>query len=166
MNGKLFMLMGTPGSGKSTFIQKHMNHGTDIWISRDAIRFSMIKENEEYFSKENEVFKKFIYEINLYLSEGKNVFADATHLNKQSRAKVLRALTVKPREVSVIWLQTPLNECIEHNELRRGTRSYVPVDQLTRMAYRLQMPTINEGINKVYIVRPNEIIQMINLMEV
>lgn len=166
MTGKLFILMGIPGAGKSSFISTHMkNDFTQAWISRDEIRFSIVKENEPYFSKEDEVFKKFIERINLHLTNGHDVFADATHLNKKSRAKLLRNLTVKPQETSVIWLQTPLNECIKRNENRAGTRSYVPVSQLCRMAKSLQMPTFNEGINKVYIIKPNEEIQIIDLKE-
>lgn len=166
MTGRLFILMGIPGAGKSSFVSTHIKSGfTQAWISRDMIRFDIVKENESYFSKEDEVFKKFIEHINHHLADGYDVFADATHLNKKSRAKLLKNLTVKPQEVSVIWLQTPLNECIKRNEKRAGTRSYVPPTQICRMAKSLQMPTFDEDINKVYIIKPNEEIQIIDLKE-
>ena len=113
MAGKLFILMGIPGAGKSSFVSTHIKSGfTQAWISRDMIRFDIVKKNEPYFSKEDKVFKKFIEQIDFHLVNGYDVFADATHLNKKSRAKLLRNLTVRPREISVIWLQTPLDECI------------------------------------------------------
>ena len=166
MTGKLFLMMGTPGSGKSSFVSTHIREDCNqAWVSRDAIRFNILKEDEPYFSKENEVFKNFIERIDFHLAAGHDVFADATHLNKKSRAKTLRNLTIKPREVAVIWLQTPLDECIRRNEERTGTRSYVPVSQLRRIANRLQVPTFDEDIDKIYIVKPNEPIQIIDLME-
>ena len=50
--GKLFILMGAPGSGKSTWVKNHMTLN-DSYISRDDVRFSMVPEGDEYFSKEN-----------------------------------------------------------------------------------------------------------------
>lgn len=56
---KIYLLCGIPGSGKSTWAKNHLDDNS-IWISRDLIRFSMVSEEEEYFSKEKEVFKEFI----------------------------------------------------------------------------------------------------------
>ena len=76
----LFIMMGAPGAGKSTFI-KNLKGESGIPISRDNIRFSMVKEDEPYFSKEKEVYKEFIRLINEHLSRNRDVIADATHLN-------------------------------------------------------------------------------------
>jgi hypothetical protein len=56
-------MCGCPASGKSTWIKERFNEDTDAWCSRDKIRFSMVNEEEEYFSKENEVFDTWIYTI-------------------------------------------------------------------------------------------------------
>ena len=45
----LYLTCGCPGSGKSTWVQKHMNPETDKWVSRDAIRFSLLGEKDDYF---------------------------------------------------------------------------------------------------------------------
>ena len=165
MAGILYLLMGTPGAGKSSFVDRNMHKGDSrAWISRDAIRFDMVKEGEPYFSKEDEVFKKFILLINSYLAADYDVYADATHLNKKSRAKVLRNLTVKPRKVVVIWIQTKLNKCLEQNELRAGTRSYVPSDDVRRMAHSLQAPDFDEGIDEIYIYKDGKLLQIIRPM--
>lgn len=60
---KLHIVMGIPGSGKSTWIENHL-YESSVRISRDEVRFSMVSEEEEYFSKEKAVFKEFIYRIN------------------------------------------------------------------------------------------------------
>ena len=87
---KLYIVMGTPGSGKSTWIQNHLDEHS-VWVSRDDVRFSMVAEDEEYFSKEKQVFKEYTRRINNALENGYDVFADATHLNKASRNKLLTA---------------------------------------------------------------------------
>ena len=46
-------MMGIPGSGKSTFVRKRRDiFDNPIVISRDKIRFSLLEEGDEYFSKE------------------------------------------------------------------------------------------------------------------
>ena len=90
----LFVLVGVSGSGKSTLakkIAKELGASAKI-ISRDEIRFSMVAEDEEYFSKENEVFKEFIRQIKESLNTNQNTIVDATHLNCGSRTKLLRAI--------------------------------------------------------------------------
>ena len=47
---KLFLMMGIPGSGKTTWTSKYLRK-LDKYVSRDEVRFSMVAENEEYFSK-------------------------------------------------------------------------------------------------------------------
>ena len=51
----LYILSGCPASGKSTFGKK-MSKITGIPIvSRDEIRFSLLKDDEDYFSHEEDV---------------------------------------------------------------------------------------------------------------
>lgn len=162
----LHILMGTPGSGKSTWIQNHLDEHT-VWISRDDVRFSMVAEDEEYFSKEKQVFKEFIRRIDNALENGYDVFADATHLNKASRNKLLRAVNHKlALNVDVIWIKTPLSECIYRNDNRKGTRSFVPRSVIRRMFYQIEKPEFEEGFDTIYIVEDNQPIQILKNMEV
>lgn len=162
----LHILMGTPGSGKSTWIRNHLDEHT-VWISRDDVRFSMVAEDEEYFSKEKQVFKEFIRRIDNALENGYDVFADATHLNKASRNKLLRAVNHKlALNVDVIWIKTPLSECIYRNDNRKGTRSFVPRSVIRRMFYQIEKPEFEEGFDTIYIVEDNQPIQILKNMEV
>ena len=93
---KLIVMCGCPGLGKTHWAQSHKDAIENCKIvSRDDIRFSIVKENEPYFSHEDEVWEKFITEIQEGLDNNENVIADATHLNERSRFKLFNALNLK-----------------------------------------------------------------------
>ena len=144
MKNKLYIMVGCPGSGKSIYAKKYLSDA--VYISRDDIRFSLVKENEEYFSKEKEVFKVFINKINNELQNGHDVVADATHLNPSSRFKLLVNLDLNKdkTEVVAIFIRVPLSICLKQNENRKGTRSYVPKSVIKRMHYSLVPPNTEE----------------------
>lgn len=160
MKSTLYIMMGAPGSGKTTFISNHTSEDT-VHVSRDDIRFSMVAEGEEYFSKEKQVFKEYVKKINTALEKGYNVFADATHLNKASRNKLITAINSELEiEINLVWIKTPLHTCIEHNENRKGTRSFVPRSVIRRMFAQTEKPEFEEGFNAIYIVEDNKPIQV------
>ena len=61
-----------------------------------------------------------------------NVYADATHLNKASREKVLNKIKILPESINVLYIKTPLELCIERNEKRDG-RARVPKEVIKNM---------------------------------
>lgn len=142
----LFLMCGVPGSGKSTFIKEQITKTTykAAYVSRDAIRFGMVKEDEEYFSKEDEVFKEFIEQINRALKMCEVVYVDATHLNEKSRNKVLDLIDLNNVDIYPIDFNISLETCLNQNENRKGTRAYVPREVIRRMYMSYQAPTENE----------------------
>jgi predicted kinase len=146
---KLFLMMGAPGSGKSTWASKNLEDG-DKYVSRDAIRFSMLSNEDNYFDKEPAVFNRFIELINQGLEDGFDVYADASHLNAVSRAKVIKKIKYKV-EIDVVYLKTSLKECYKRNENRIG-RANVPNEIIKEMYNRIELPKKEEGISKLYII--------------
>ena len=63
-NKNLWMMCGIPGAGKSTWISNNKNFfsGSINVVSRDKIRFALLDEGEDYFSRENDVWSNFISE--------------------------------------------------------------------------------------------------------
>ena len=150
---KLYLMCGIPGAGKSTYLKKRFSQ-PPVVISRDEIRFKIVKENEEYFSHEEEVYNEFINQRQVALKFEAEVFVDATHLNEGSRTKLLRSLgaSLKDVEVNAIWMRTPLDVALEQNEKRQGTRAYVPRGVIRRMWSQFTVPTKEEGFEHIYVV--------------
>ena len=129
-------MCGIPGSGKSTWVQKHMETDPGVWCSRDAVRFSMVGDDEEYFARENEVFEAWIFSIQAAIANSaiENVYIDATHLNEKSRDKVLNKLNLENATLCAVNFTVPLEECIRRNDLREG-RAKVPRSVIRRMHF-------------------------------
>lgn len=144
-------MWSTSDHGKSTFAKSIQKAG-DIYISRDDIRFKLLQDNDNYFSKEDEVFKTFYTSINSSVEQYMRVFADATHLDFTSRAKLISHIDKdKFSELNIIYLNTPLEECLRRNDKRKG-RAKVPADVIKNMFEKLTIPNSNEPFDNVYIV--------------
>ncbi len=151
---RLWIMVGVPGSGKSTWIKDHMKFfATDCKvISRDVIRFSIVNEDEEYFSKEKEVWNEFVRQAKESLNCNTDTIIDATHINEASRTKLLRALApaLSGIEINAIVINVSLGTAIDQNEMREG-RSLVPESAIERMFDNFTIPDIEEGFNNIYI---------------
>lgn len=160
MNVKnLWITVGAPGCGKSTWIK---NHGySNIIISRDDVRFSMMKDGDDYFANEKQVFQTYVKNIQKALDDGNaNVYADATHLNERSRNKLLNALNLEGVQIHYLYFLTSLEECLVRNLNREGLRQ-VPESAIKRMYYSMSDPMDDEKIySKIvwYINQDGEVI--------
>ena len=149
MKQRLYIMIGCPGSGKSTFAKNKLMISPFpkiIYVSRDEIRFSLLKEGESYFDREKEVYREFIWQIYDALNKGYDVIADATHLNEKSRSKLFKNLPNDFSNIEVvgIYMRPSLETCIARNEKRKGTKYYVPVEDLRKMYFATKPPSMNE----------------------
>lgn len=148
-------MVGAPGSGKSTFAARVAEYEDAIIVSRDEIRFSLLEKDEDYFSKEKEVFRTYSSRILWALNKGYNVVADATHLNRKARLKLLRTIpSAACITLEAIWLNTPLSECLLRNANRTG-RALVLEANLINMYKNIEPPLLSEGFDRIYIVQPD-----------
>lgn len=154
----LYLMCGVAGSGKSTWIREHVKE--PYIISRDDVRFMLVKEDEEYFSKEKEVFKTFVKYIQESIDSDEtpeDIYVDATHLTKMSRNKILNALNLKNvKNITVLVLRPSLEETLKRNENRRGKgRTYVPRSVIRRMYLQFERPEEDE--NRIFDIKYVEV---------
>lgn len=153
--GRLFIMMGAPGCGKSTWCKNYIQKG-DVYISRDEIRFGMLKDGDDYFSKEKAVYKEFIKQINEALRNDDDVYVDQTSLNRAARAKLLNSLEVRPDSITIVYIKEPLKVILERNAQRSG-RALVPESAVINMYNSIELPTTEEGITWLWTVENGKI---------
>ena len=102
----LYVLVGCPASGKSTWAEKWAEQTGALHVSRDKVRFGLLQPGDDYFAKENEVFDAFCNTITAALKKSNylNVIADATHLNQFGRRKLLDNID------TLTFILTPLHK--------------------------------------------------------
>ena len=138
-------MCGVAGSGKTWFAKNKLMKGRDWeYISRDEVRFSIVEDNEEYFSHEKEVFANFVEKVAIALHwGGNNIIADATHLNWGSRRKLLKAINkyypVEELDIIPVVIEAKLADILERNKLRDG-RARVPENVIRRMRASMSDP--------------------------
>lgn len=165
----LTLMVGVPGSGKSTFAEKMEKEYNALRVSRDVIRFSMVAEDEKYFSKETEVFNTFAREIATKLFCGYNVIADATHITIKSRAKLINAVKRGLKlisgnenyleenvELQACVIRKSLERTLEQNENRKGTRSYVPKSVIRKMNEQFEDISTEENFETIIRIKEAE----------
>jgi len=141
---QIYVLCGIPGAGKSTWAEQHLREKPIV--SRDAIRFNLIEDEEDYFSHEAEVFSTFINSIVGACKSFECCVVDATHISKASRRKLFRALDeqIKSRyDTTMVYFNVPLGTCLKRNKLRDG-RALVPEQAIYSMHNQFTEPEYNE----------------------
>ena len=127
MTRQLTVMIGIPASGKSSWLNRiTQEREEDGWttavISRDAVRFSMLKDGQDYFANEKAVFNEFVRQINEAMELGIDfVYVDATHINEASRKKLLTKLKPDPvTSLSFVEIQCPVEVALARNAKREG----------------------------------------------
>lgn len=122
-----------------------------VTVSRDEIRFNLLKDGEEYFSKEDKVFETFIQSGEELLLEPYiyDVYMDATHLNPKARRKTLNSFkNLKEYNIGCVYFDVPIETCIERNSKREG-RALVPESVIYNMSKTYIKPTEREHFDKI-----------------
>ena len=148
--GTLIIMVGLPGSGKSTYAKKCLQlHPDWKYVSRDEVRYQYVADQEHYFDHETDVYNEFCNRISMHLINGDTVIADATHLTVNSRTKLVNKLDIKPDMIIALCMDTPFEVCMARNSKREGIIR-VPDKAMFRMKNSYQRPNpLVENIDKV-----------------
>lgn len=153
MKPVFMMMVGLPGSGKSTWANKYAESSDDetVVLSSDSIRQQLFPNKDNFLPKHNTiVFNHMLKLTKEYLSKGISVVYDATNLNKRRRMHVLRELDQKRICCCKICtlVVASVETCLEQNSKRESS---VPKEVIYRMRTQFQPPHISEGWDYVYI---------------
>lgn len=159
MNKPYFVMMvGLPGSGKSTYAKELADEMRAVICSSDAIREELCGD-ENSQDKNEDVFKILHSRIKECLRKGVNVIYDATNINSKRR----RAFLSEIRNISCIKkcviMATPFDDCCEQNKSRDRV---VPYEVIERMYKNWNTPYWFEGWNEIEIKYPNRYIDGLN----
>ena len=140
------MLVGLPGSGKSTYLDRL---GVTA-LSSDAVR-GLLADDVTDQSIHREVFATLRYLLRRRLALDRPVtYLDATHLTLRDRRPYIKMGRLYDCSVEAIFFDVPLEVCRERN---RSRARVVPDDVLERMAAKLVPPTVEEGFSRVTVQR-------------
>lgn len=148
---KLYILIGIPCSGKSTYISKYLNNPKTIIVSSDKIRKDLTGTYEFSSENNNLVFDIVKNEVQSALSKRINVVVDATNTNKKYRKDLIKISKGCDCNTIAIVFKTPLSICLERN-YKRCAEKMVPEEIIIRMAQFDNNIKITEGFDEIYYV--------------
>ena len=140
----LYVLIGPPASGKSTYAQTMKNNNTSI-LSSDDIRVELF--GDASVQTNGDLVFGILYErMRNLLKENKNVVIDATNINPEMRKYVFDNLHGIDANVVAIVFNTPKEKCYMFNKKRER---HVPKRVIDLYFSRFIKPTLSEGFSEI-----------------
>ena len=160
------MMVGIPGSGKSTKVKEMSGEGI-IGFSSDKLRGEIfgdegiqfteewLKENnydgsddyqEKYYFALDIIFGELYRKIQVCLESGNDAVVDATNPGKFARSRVIDKLGQYADRIVAVVMATPYAVCMKRNLNRDRV---VPTDAMERMAKDFEYPELSEGIDEI-----------------
>ena len=145
------MLIGIPGSGKTTYSKELSEKYSAKVISSDKVRqlYVGIDEKEVFPT----VYKLCVEE----LKSGKNVILDATHITPKVRKRTFDALDAYgiAYDKVAIFVDTPVEECIRRVEIRNQNPEelFLPLEVISSYGQNIIPPSVDEGFMEIQVIK-------------
>ena len=166
---KLYVLVGPPGVGKSSWIAQNVadphiisyDNAIDIVREPLGLRYNDVAGGQKQFRKEVEaVHKQMTRDA---VGSGKDIVVDMTNMTAKARHRALASVRGHERvyeKVAVVFdfqgVEKGVHDAVAQRAARLGdkTLSYSIVQG---MMDRFEMPSEGEGFDKIVVVRPEHI---------
>lgn len=153
----LVMLVGIPGSGKSTWISKTFENNWPV-VSSDNFIEQKAKENDASY---DQMFQKHIKEaeafvtaqVKAYTEKNLSFVWDQTNLTKKVRARKLSQIPGDYFKMAVFFdisKQTILERLVKRSAEQGKT---IPTNIINSMFGNMCAPTLEEGFNSILIIK-------------
>lgn len=151
---KLIVMVGLPGSGKSTK-RDELKYQNYAYISSDELR-KVVAGSEEDQNHNQQVFDTFYKMLDWEMDHRYNTILDATNINMKARRRIFE--TIKPYrdqiEVTAYVMNIPIEEVIERDKSRERS---VGIEVINKFLNNYQHPQKFEGFDHIVLDRPIEI---------
>lgn len=136
---ELVILVGLQGAGKSTFYRTRFQDTHD-WVSKDRFR-----NNRRPARRQRQLIEEALH-------GGRSVVVDNTNPTTADRAELIALGRFFVARVVGYYFASRLDDCLERNRTRAG-KERVPDVAVYATAKRLQVPSVEEGFDRLYFVR-------------
>ncbi|MCP5100378.1 MAG: polynucleotide kinase-phosphatase [Chloroflexi bacterium] len=157
------ILIGTSGSGKSSFAKTHFLP-TEV-ISSDFCR-GLIADNENDQSVTNDAFDVLHYIAAKRLSAKRLTVIDATNVKREDRRKLLNLARAYHCLPIAIVLNLPVRVCFERNRDRTDRNFGINVIQRQHRELRRSLRSLKrEGFNRVFVLNSEEDVTAVEIVK-
>lgn len=152
MKPKIYMLVGLPGSGKSSIAEELRLEEKSKIFSSDKLRKELWR-NESTQGDNTRLFNELHNRIKESLKLGENCIYDATNINSKKRIQFLNTIKDIDCEKICIIAATDINVCLQRNNLRERK---VPYEVIKKMYLGFQVPQYREGWDDIEIYQTRD----------